>query len=383
MTTVVISPHNVVNFPEGGGHFWVYMQYALGLRQLGCDVYWLERLCSTGDPNQDAYRISNLTQRMKQYGLGESLILYQEQDPVNESHAPSDYRNLTETEAKALFRKADLFLNFNYKINPALLACFQHTAVVDIDPGLLQFWISTGQISLPQHDLYFTIGETVGTPQSLFPNCNLPWIYIRPPVCLDVWTPACDKPCETFTTVSSWWGDEWITDGKSVYENNKRVTFMEFAEVASLTDQVLELAIFFGEGDTEDLRLLKQHGWRIRHSIEVSSTPELYQSYIQQSRGEFSCVKPSCIKFQNAWISDRTLCYLASGKPVVLQDTGPSAFLPNGEGMFRFSTLSEAVEALAKINAHYDQHFQAARNIAETYFDAKQTLTHLLNTALR
>ena len=107
----------------------------------------------------------------------------------------------------------------------------------------------------------------------------------------------------------------------------------------------------------------------------------MYQAYIQGSRGEFSCVKPSCMKFQNAWISDRTLCYLASGKPVVMQHTGPSSFLPNGEGMFRFSTLREAADALATINADYERHSRSAREIAETYFDARQIVERILSVA--
>ncbi len=191
-----------------------------------------------------------------------------------------------------------------------------------------------------------------------------------------------DPRCEAFTTVSSWWGDEWITDGTEVYENNKRVSFLEFTELPGRTSQRLELALFFGDGDAQDLCVLEGHGWRIRHSLEVARTPEMYQAYIQRSRGEFSCAKPSCMKFQNAWISDRTLCYLASGKPVVVQHTGPSSFLPNGEGMFRFATLGEAVDALATINRDYERHCRAARAMAEAYFDARQVLRAILNVAL-
>ena len=108
----------------------------------------------------------------------------------------------------------------------------------------------------------------------------------------------------------------------------------------------------------------------------------MYRAYIQKSRGEFSCAKPSCMKFQNAWISDRTLCYLASGKPAVVQNTGPSSFLPNGEGLFRFSTMEEAVAAFSAINADYERHCRAARAVAEAYFDAKQVLADMLNAAL-
>jgi hypothetical protein len=126
---------------------------------------------------------------------------------------------------------------------------------------------------------------------------------------------------------------------------------------------------------------MESRGWRIRHSTEVAGSPLMYRSYVQRSRGEFSCVKPSCIRFQNGWVSDRTLCYLASGKPAVVQHTGPSSFLPSGEGMFRFQTMDEAVEALARVNADYPRHSRAAREVAETYFDAEKVLRDVLALA--
>jgi glycosyltransferase involved in cell wall biosynthesis len=108
----------------------------------------------------------------------------------------------------------------------------------------------------------------------------------------------------------------------------------------------------------------------------------MYQAYIQNSRGEFSCAKRSCMKFQNAWVSDRTLCYLASGKPVVVQDTGPSEFLPHGEGMFRFSTAQQAAAAFETINTDYERHCRAARDLAEAYFDAREVAEKILSHAL-
>jgi hypothetical protein len=352
-----------------------------GLHQLGCEVYWLERFCSSGDQGHDASVLSAFVKRMERYGLAGKLILYVSQEQSGDS-GQYTYLGMTQPEAEAIFRRADLLLNFDYRIDAVLLSCFRRTAVVDIDPGLLQFWMATRQLLVPPHDVYITTGETVGTPSALFPNCGRLWFRIRPPICLERWPYVYDPRCEAFTTVSSWWGDEWITDGIEVYENNKRVSFLEFTALPGRTSQRLELALFFGDGDAQDLRVLEGHGWRVRHSLEVARTPERYQAYIQRSRGEFSCAKPSCMRFQNAWISDRTLCYLASGKPVVVQHTGPSSFLPNGEGMFRFATLEEAVDALATINRDYERHCRAARALAEAYFDAKQVLRALLNVAL-
>src|SRR5262249_41384763 len=134
MATVVLSPCNVANFPEGGGHFWVYMQYAQALRRLGGDVYWLERFERRGDPGRDARALSTFFERMGRYGLGGKAILYTGHDE------PAEYLGVRQVEAEEIFRRADLLLNFHYAIDPGLLARFRRTALVDIDPGLLQFW---------------------------------------------------------------------------------------------------------------------------------------------------------------------------------------------------------------------------------------------------
>ena len=383
MPVVVISPFNVLDFPEGGGHFWVYMQYAQGLRELGCQVYWMEQFRGTGDEATDESVLSAFRARMERFGMHRNLILYRCGGSERATGLPERYAGLSRAEAEAIFESADLLLNFHYAITPALLDRFRRTALVDIDPGLLQFWISRGQLSVAPHDLYFTTGETVGTAAARFPDCGLQWVRIRPPVSLERWPFVFNPHADAFTTVSCWDGGDWIVDGNETYENTKRMSYLQFAELPGLTRQPLELALFLRtQKDREEGRHMEARGWRIRHSREAACNPETYQAYIQSSRGEFSCVKPSCIRFQNAWVSDRTLCYLASGKPVIEQNTGPSSILPSGEGMFRFSTLEESAQAISTINGDYEKHCRAARQIAETLFDAKQIVGKILSDAM-
>lgn len=389
MAVVVVSPANVANFIEGGGHFWVFMQYVQGLRALGCDVYWLEQFRRSGNPGRDETVLARFFAQMERYGLGGRTIVYERRCDGDTGTQPREYIGVTRQHADAVIRRADLLLNFHYRIEPALLAEFRRTALVDIDPGLLQFWIGAGQLNVSRHDAYLTTGETVGTPGSRIGDCGLDWIHIRPPVALDLWPTRTDPRCEAFTTVSNWYGGdgtgsgcEWIVAEEISYENTKRVSFLNFIDLPRLTDQPLELALCFGPEEAEERPLLVNHGWWVRRSSEVASSPERYQAYIQQSRGEFSCVKPSCLAFQNAWISDRSLCYLASGKPVVVQNTGSSALVPHGEGILRFDTIGEAAEALTTINSNYEAHCRAARGIAETYFDARQVVSVILNRAL-
>jgi len=399
MSTVVMSVYKVASFSEGGGHFWVYLQYALGLRRLGCDVYWLEQLRPARDPERAAEVLSTFLERMKRFGFeGKTLLYALDHDPGG-SGKSLRFIGQTWSQAEAVLRRADLMLNFHYAIDPRLLACARRTALVDIDPGLLQFWMSTGQLDVPPHDCYLTTGETVGSPTARFPDCGLPWIHIRPPVCLDQWPVTYDRRSDVFTTVSSWSSASWLKvnrNGEAVLlDNTKRVSFLEFVDLPRYTRQPLELALYLldrdpdsqrvkqAAKDAEDRARLERHGWRVRDSREVTGSPEAYRSYIQRSRGEFSAAKPSCMSFQNAWVSDRTLCYLASGKPAVVQHTGPSAYLPDGEGMFRFTSLQEAARGVEEINTRYEHHCAAARAIAETYFDAQRVLESALNAALR
>jgi hypothetical protein len=409
MTTIFLSPANVVASPEVGGHFWVYLQYALGLRSLGCDVYWLEQVPTTGDPDADAARLRVFHERMARHGLADRTVLYRSAGRRGEGERT--WLNRSPAEAEALLRRAELLLNFHYAMAPDLLAAFRRTALVDIDPGLLQFWMSKGQLRVAPHDLYFSTGETVGTPRALFPDCGVAWTRFRPPIWLPAW-PHVPAPAEgTWTTVSSWWGGlgggEWIRSGKDeYYDNNKRVSFLDYIELPRRTGEALELALCLSArvpidptpeeaagasapaggseypSEAQDMAELRRHGWRLRHARDVAGSPEAFQAYVQGSRGEFSCAKPSCMAFQNAWISDRTLCYLASGRPAVVQDTGPSSLLPNGLGLFRFRSQDDAAEALASVAADYAKHCRAARELAEACFDARSVLPPLLDAAL-
>ena len=241
----------------------------------------------------------------------------------------------------------------------------RRSALIDIDPGLLQFWLSHNQLRLASHDKYFTTGEHIGSQR--VPHCGYPWIRIPPVVDTRSWTFDGPPTNDAFTTVTHWFG-EWLTHGTGwLIDNSKRIEFLRIVDLPSRTHQPLELAVCLGENDEDvaDRELLVRNGWRVRHSFQVSRNPQVYREDIRTSRGEFSCVKPSCLFFQNAWISDRTLCYLASGRRAVVQHTGPSSYSPNGDGLFRFTTVDEAVAAFELINSDYDYQCDAARQLAE------------------
>ncbi len=279
--------------------------------------------------------------------------------------------------------EADLLLNFEYFAPSHLVDRFRRSALVDIDPGLLQIWVSSGHTPLARHDLNFTIGETVGQPGARFPDLGRAWHYTPPCVALDWWPVRESAPDAPFTSVSHWESDrDYIQDGDGYYANSKKAGFLPFWDLPRRTEIPLELALCLAESERPDREGLRAAGWRVSDPRSVAATPWAYQAFIQNSRGEFGWVKPSCVRLQNAWISDRTLCYLASGKPAVVQHTGPSRYLPETAGLFRFHNIDEAARCLELVAADYARQSKLARALAEDHFDARTVVGKVLERAL-
>lgn len=383
--TVCLAPANTVGYPHGGGHFWEYLNWALALRELGCRVIWLEGVDFDDTDTSVARRrrwrgrdvrecVAILKARLELYGFVDAVALY----AMNGETVPADLaQGCLDLEAAA---GVDLLLNTWHSVPAPVVQRFRRTAFVDTDPGLLQVWMSTGDIRVAPHDIYFTIGETVGTPAARFPDCGLQWHYTPSPVALSAWPLAPAEPEAPYTTVTHWWGGTFEFQGHT-FSNDKGAAFLEYADLPSRITAKLELAVCFGKHIDEWRARLEPLGWRIREAWDVSATPEQYRAYIQGSKGEFSCVKPYCPQFVNGWTSNRTVCYLASGKPVVVGHTGPSRF-PEAEGLFRFRSMDEAARALAVIEADYERHSRSARALAEEWFDGRRVVSRILERAL-
>jgi hypothetical protein len=376
MSLTVWLSARTLNHYNAGGHFWVYLNWALGLKSLGCKVIWLELVNPRSSKQKMHAKIRVLKHRLELYGLADCLALFSWNDK------PLSFDITEECVNPELISQADLLLNLTYGIPQKVVERFRRSALLDIDPGLTQIWLSKGQIHVAPHDMYFTIGETVGQTNAQFPDCGLTWHYSPPCVALDWWPVHQTSTDAPFTTVSNWYMDEWIEDKGGWYINDKRSGFLPYFDLPKRTTQPLELVLCLKEKDDEGWISLPEKGWNVRDSLQVTATPQDYQRYIQNSRGEFSCVKPSCIRLQNAWISDRTICYLASGKPAIVQHTGPSQFLPDSAGLFRFHDMEEAVRCLETAASDYEQQSRLARMLAEEYFDARKVVKQLLERAL-
>ncbi len=377
MNATVCILANTIHYPFGGGHFWAYLNWVLGLRAIGCKIIWMERVHLHGKEHQTQKSISILRQRLLNYGLGNNLALFSwsgEPLPFNIMN------NCLDSETAAA--ESDLLINMVNETPLKIVKQFKRTALIDLDPGILQYWMNAGVLKVAPHDIYWTVGENVGVSKAASSNSDIEWHYTPPCVALDYWNVSNAPVDAPFTTVSHWYMDEWMIDESgNEYKNDKRSSFLPFLDLPQLTQQHFELAICLND-DVEERNMLEEKGWRVRESWEVSSSPQDYQHYIQNSRGEFGCAKPAYVCLQTGWLSDRTICYLASGKPVLVQYTGPSRFLPDNAGIFRFRSITDAVQFMEVINSEYDLQSKLARKLAEEYFDAARVLRRVLELSI-
>ena len=361
---------SALEYPRGGGHLWVFLNWALGLRSLGCGVVWLEVVGPNAHPSTTRKRAARLERELARFGVEQRVVL------VGGSGAARRGRFAIDEATEA-----DLLLNLRYELPDALLQRFRRTALVDIDPGLTQFWIKHQWLRVPAHDVYFTTGEGVANSE-LVPDVGIDWQLTRPCVSLEHWPTSSPDPDARFTTVTHWDDvDEWIELEGEPVANSKRAGFLPYLDLPRILDEPLELATRLG-GDAVERRRLASLGWRIADPLMVAGTLDEYQRYLRASLAEFSCAKPAYRLLGSTWISDRTVCYLASGRAAVVEHTGASRELPDDHGLFRFRNPEEAEIALRKVRADPAAQGEAARALAEEHFDAPAVVGRVLERAL-
>jgi hypothetical protein len=376
---VLIGSAFVAQYPTGGGNFWVPLQYVLGLRALGVDAYWLELLFGKGDPEWTRACATAFLDAAGRLGIADRTALAVFPDGRAEGPGRVEYHGGACDAVRARWRDA-LLLNLAHSVPASLRAELGRTALVDIDPGPFQIWAREHDLGVGRHDVHLTIGRNLGAPDSPVPLGGIDWRRFWPPVHLPAW-PVQPDPGTTYTTVTQWWTGQYAVLDGEVYDCNKRPSFLEMIDLPRRLPVGLELAANIHPGETEDLDRLARHGWRVVDPAVVAGTPETFRTYVQSSRGELSCAKPGYVRSRPGWVSDRTICYLASGRPCVVQATGAEAHLPDGPGLRFFASLDEAVDALRAVEADYPAAARAARRLAEDVFAAEVVLPGLLAAA--
>jgi hypothetical protein len=374
MARIVICGY-MVRHPVAG-NVLAFFQYVLGFARLGHEVAYLEESgwpYSCYDPASQSWQdhptggLRFARELMREHGL-DVPVWYVNRDTGRIDGGDRD-------ELRRVLAAADLLLNVGGVCWLPEFSLCRRRAMIDLDPMFTQVERFGAKV-LNDYDVHFSYGANIGRPGCTIPTAGVDWIGTVPPVVPELWacaTPAADAP---FTTIGNWGAYGGVTH-EGVHYGQKDEEFLRLLDLPSRTRHPLELAIS-GAGEATRDRL-RGAGWRVRDAgEEVSTDVATYRAYVRGSRGEFSAAKNAYVKSRSGWFSDRSVCYLAAGLPVVLQNTGFSETLPCGEGLLAFNDADEAVAAIDAVNRDYERHRAAARRLAEETFSAARVLQKLL-----
>ena len=379
----------IATFPLGGVA-WDYGQYVGGLRRLGHEVFYIE---DTGhwfyDPpgltfTDDATRnVAYLASVMERFDAGGNWTL---------RDSSGRYWGRSERETAEWCASADVLINISGSLwlRPEY-ARIRRKIYLDTDPGYTQAKIQRvlrGDFTpeekdflseLRCYDLHATFAENIGQPDCLLPTDLVQWHPTRQPILLDEWLPSNSKPetrnsKRSWTTVMSWRTDEKAPLIAGRTYGGKDVEFKRFLDLPRQVNVPMEIALS-GPAPREQLAGM---GWQLVDGYAASRDLECYRSYIANSSAEWSIAKQAYVATHSGWFSGRTACYLASGRPAVVQETGWSKFYPSGRGMVPFNNMEEAVAGVRAVEGEYETHSHVAREIATEYFDSSKVLKELL-----
>jgi len=353
----------------------------LGLRRLGFDVVFVEQIgcgnCvdAAGVPTlfDRSENLAYFRATMEAFGLAESSALI-----------CGDGEQVHGLPLGELTRRAAdnrLLLNISgHLTHPDLLGRTKCKVYYDDDPGFTQFWQAAADAGarLTGHDFFFTIGANIGASDCPIPTGGIPWRHIRPPVVLEEWPACAPRSFDRFTTVASWRGPYGPVQHEGRKYGLKVHEFRKFFDLPGRSGRAFEIALNIHPSEVKDLEALRAHGWRIVDPRTAADTPEAFRRYVQTSGAEFSVAQGVYVETNSGWFSDRTVRYLASGRPALVQETGFRRHLPTGEGLVSFLTIEEALSGVERICRDYARHCRAARRLAEEYFDSDKVIRRLL-----
>jgi len=365
-----------------GGVIWDYLQYLLGFRSLGHQVLYLEDSGAwpydpvAGTITDDcSFALQSLHKIFTDFDLAESWVY--------RNGADGKFHGAGERIAREWLRHGDLLVNVS---SAGWLRDYDlrvgHRMFIDGDPMFCQIGLLDGSNPLyagrlRDHDSHFTFGLSVGQPDCPVPVDGITWRPTVQPVAIDQWpvTPvSADAPWTTVMNWSSYKPKVW--EGRTYGQKN--LEFNRFRDLPSKTTTPLRLAMGLGVDGERPAQELRQLGWDLVEPQEVVPDHSAYRSFLTNSRGEWSVAKHGYVEGKTGWFSCRTACYLAAGRPAVVQETGWSRHIPSGRGVLPFTTVEEAAEGLARVSHNYSEHSKAAREIAIEFFEAKKVCQELL-----
>jgi hypothetical protein len=361
---------------------WV-IQYLTGLSRLGHDVYFVEKYGYDNacfDPQKltfgddCTFGIKMVSRLLQEIGLGEKWCFVEKGD---------HYHGLSRRAINTVFKEADLFVDMG--THGSWEEESQRAALrvwIDGEPGYTQIKLydrTIQGIPIPVYDHYFTNGMNIGIPGNPAPSVGLEWNRLFHPVDTRIFSPAPVQRNSVYTTVMNWQSHAPIYyQGRSY--GQKDIEFEKFLTLPGLCDRTMEVAV---AGKFVPHEKLRSNGWSVKNGLEVTRSFDSFRQHVQASRGEFSICKNVFVDMQTGWFSDKSAAFLASGRPVILQDTGFSRHLPTGLGLFAVKDVEEARNAIDAIESSYEKHCRAARELAVAYFETTNVMAHFMEQAAR
>jgi hypothetical protein len=366
-----------------GGMVWSNVHYLMGLARLGHDVYFVEDsddYPSCYDPVRDAtgtdptYGLQFAARTLERIGFGDRWAYHDAH--TSRWHGPCGAR------IREICAEAGLLLNL-CGVNPLRpwFLDIPARALVDEDPAFTQIRYLTDPAARDravQHTAFLSFGENIGRSGCTIPDDGLPWQATRQPVVLDALRVTPGPPHGRFTTVMLWHSYP-AREYAGVHYGVKSDSFIPYEDLPVRAGPIFELAV---GSPAAPRALLRSKGWAVRDPRGPTRDLWAYQHYIRRSKAEFSVAKHGYVITRSGWFSERSVTYLASGRPVLIQGTGFSDWLQTGRGVMAFNTPEEALAGLDEINGRYGHHCRAARDIAAEYFDAGKVLPRLIDHAM-
>jgi hypothetical protein len=373
----IVVSGRLAEVPGQGGAAWAVLQYVLGLRKLGHEVWFIEPMGPAAirpdgarleaSSNADYFRTV-----AEEFAIKEHATLL-----VNGGHEAVGMPYETVVE---IADSADLLVNLSgVLVDEEIRDRIPVRLYVDLDPGFTQLWqeIQGIDMGFGGHTHYATVGTRIGSPDCSVPTCGLDWLPTLPPVVLEEWPTAGSVERVSFTTVANWRSYGSI-EHEGVFYGQKAHAFREFMDLPSRSHARFEVALTIHPEERDDLCSLEAGGWHLLDPVSAAGTPDRYRSFLAGSLAELGIAKSGYAASGSGWFSDRSVCYLACGRPVIAQETGFSRQLPTGAGLLAFEAGEEAVAGVEAIRRDYGLHSRAARSLAEQHFDSDRVLNSLL-----
>jgi hypothetical protein len=363
--------------PGQGGATWAVLQYVLGLRRLGHDVWFVEPIAgqdvpAPGRPLEASERAAYFRSVVEAFGIAETSTML---DPRSRLTVGVPYQRLLE-----VARSSDVVIDMSGMLSGhELLESAPVRVYVDLDPAFNQLWAEDGiDRGFGGHTHFASVGLRLGALDCPVPTHGLEWMPTLPPIVLNHWPVAGPVLHDAFTTVGNWRSYGSIGRG-SVQFGQRAHSMRELMELPFRSGERFLLALDIHPDDTHDLKALHRNGWTLTDPATAAGTPHAYREFVAGSFAELGVAKSGYVRSRCGWISDRSACYLASGRPVVAQATGFEKVLPTGQGLLAFTGLEDAVEAVRAVRTHSRRHRKAARALAEEHFDSDRVLASLLD----